>query len=103
MMNEFTSEEPLSKKRKRISTSRGGYRFQQFSGREGKNVSAKNQVESDLDIMAWITNYCGQCCGKVPENESCCLLQYFKKNTGEFRFQVSGIISTVALITMKFV
>jgi hypothetical protein len=86
-MESIVDDEPASKKRKRISSSRGGHKFQIFSGRESKN-SSKKKIETDLEIMAWITNICGQCCSKVPENETCCLLQKFKRSTGEFRFQV---------------
>ena len=91
-MNVTDPEEPISKKRKRNSKSRGGYRFPTSSGSTGEEELKQHlkSTETDLQIMTWLTN-CGQCCGKVPEEASCCLLQQFKRNNGEYHFQVNCI------------
>ena len=85
---ETDPEEPKNK-RKRNSKSRGGYRFPMASKSE-EQIKSKGS-SNDIDILSWIMS-CGQCCGKVPEEATCCLLQHFKrKNSGEYRFQVAFV------------
>ena len=101
-MDADDSEEPVLKKRKRHSNSRGAYRFflpSRFhssavpppTSSSSKASAIKQDPETELEIMTWITN-CGQCCGKVQEQASCCLLQQLKRSTGEYRFQVSLLV-----------
>ena len=72
--------EPLTKKRKLISTSRGNYKFSNGHLKLGKKL----EPENDLQILAWLTAGCGQCCSRVPDEGSCCLLQHFKRNDNLF-------------------
>ena len=95
-------EEPTLK-RKRNSKSRGGYRFPSGSAPPAGGIEKQaSKLETDLEIMTWITT-CGQCCGKVPEEASCCLLQQLKRgNTGEYRFQVSMLVNLNQIICFIF-
>ena len=77
--------EHLTKKRKLISTSRGNYKF---SNGHLKLGNKKLEPENDLQILAWLTAGCGQCFSRVPDEGSCCLLQHFKRNDNQYKFQV---------------
>ena len=100
------SQQPPRKKRKRgetTSASRGNESFR-TSRDQPKTIEVKKQqtAATDLEIMTWISSLCGQCCGMVPENSSCCLLQQFQRHDGEFEFQVCILIISMSFAILYF-